>query len=51
MRVTFLRIKSSYNLFGIFAIHSPEACPLNNTKKRFLKRSLINCSQTLKNMG
>ena len=37
MRVTFLRIKSCYNLFGIFAIHSPEACPLNNTKKKVFK--------------
>ena len=51
MRVTFLRIMSSYNLFGIFAIHSPEACPLNNTKKEVFKEILINCSQTLKNMG
>jgi hypothetical protein len=25
---------STYNLFGIFAIHSPESCPLNNTKSK-----------------
>ena len=27
---------SSYKLFGIFAIHSPESCPLNNTKNKDL---------------
>ena len=25
---------STYNLFGIFVIHSPESCPLNNTKNK-----------------
>ncbi|MBA3749396.1 MAG: hypothetical protein H0X03_00580 [Nitrosopumilus sp.] len=24
----------SYKLFGIFAIHSPESCPLNNTTNK-----------------
>jgi hypothetical protein len=31
---------SSYNLFGIFAIHSPESCPLNNTKNKEVFKDL-----------
>lgn len=27
-------MSSSYKLFGIFAIHSPESCPLNNDKSK-----------------
>jgi hypothetical protein len=27
------------SLFGVFAVHSPESCPLNNEKsKKFLKK-------------
>ena len=27
-------MNASHKLFGIFAIHSPESCPLNNTKSK-----------------
>lgn len=33
---------SSYNLFGIFAIHSPESCPLNNTKNKEVFKEIFN---------
>ena len=46
MRATLLRIKSSYNLFGIFAIHSPESCPLNNTKNNEVFKEIFNKLQS-----
>ena len=45
-RVTLLRIQSSYNLFGIFAIHSPESCPLNNTKNKEVFKEIFNKLQS-----
>ena len=27
-------MSSSHKLFGIFAVHSPESCPLNNAKSK-----------------
>ena len=46
MRATLLRIKSSYNLFGIFVIHSPEPCPLNNTKNKEVFKEIFNKLQS-----
>ena len=37
---------SSYNLFGIFAIHSPESCPLNNTKNKEVFKEIFNKLQS-----
>ncbi|MDQ2685450.1 MAG: hypothetical protein M3Y25_06370 [Thermoproteota archaeon] len=27
-------MSSSYKLFGVFAVHSPESCPLNNSESK-----------------
>jgi hypothetical protein len=35
-------MSSSYKLFGIFAIHSPESCPLNNTKSKEIFKEIYN---------
>jgi hypothetical protein len=31
-----------YKLFGIFAIHSPESCPLNNNKNKEIFKEIDN---------
>lgn len=37
---------SSYGLFGIFAIHSPESCPLNNSNSKEVFKEIYNKLQS-----
>jgi hypothetical protein len=39
-------MSSTYKLFGIFAIHSPESCPLNNTKSKEIFKEIYNKLQS-----
>ncbi len=39
-------LSSSYKLFGIFAIHSPESCPLNNDKSKEIFKEIYNKLQS-----
>ena len=39
-------MSSSYSLFGIFAIHSPESCPLNNSDSKEVFKEIYNKLQS-----
>lgn len=39
-------MSSSFKLFGIFAIHSPESCPLNNTESKEIFKEIHNKLQS-----
>lgn len=39
-------MSSSNKLFGIFAIHSPESCPLNNTESKEVFKEIYNKLQS-----
>ncbi|VFJ13360.1 hypothetical protein [Candidatus Nitrosocosmicus franklandus] len=36
---------SSFKLFGIFAVHSPESCPLNNSASKEVFKEIYNKMQ------
>ncbi len=39
-------MSSSYKLFGIFAFHSPESCPLNNSMNKEIFKEIHNKMQS-----
>ncbi len=39
-------MSSSYKLFGIFAIHNPESCPLNNSMNKEIFKEIYNKMQS-----
>jgi hypothetical protein len=39
-------VDSPSKLFGIFAIHSPESCPLNNTESKEIFKEIYNKLQS-----